>query len=273
MDTQMSTRVLSASVPDTADQTRAIMRAKAKTDTDGNETMPDREIEKFRAHQRWLAAKGEKRIAVPFAKALAELVPADQVRTRRDFPQLLSVIKTLAMLAQRRRARDRAGRVVATLDDYQRAKLLLAAVFESVVADGITRAVRETVEAINEGEEVSEGQLTGRLNLAKSSVSYRVGRAVKGGWLSNLETRKGYAARLVRGAPLPEVRSALPTHEDIEAKMIELEQHSNGGSNSDESTGGEALDGDAFEGSTPLPRYRAAVEEAANEVEMEDTTI
>jgi hypothetical protein len=39
-------------------------------------------------------------------------------------------------------------------------------------------------------------QLIDRLKLAKSTVSYRVKSAISGGWLINLETRRGYPARL-----------------------------------------------------------------------------
>jgi hypothetical protein len=49
---------------------------------------------------------------------------------------------------------------------------------------------------VEENKEVSEAQLIDRLKLAKSTVSYRVKSAISGGWLINLETRRGYPARL-----------------------------------------------------------------------------
>jgi len=66
---------------------------------------------------------------------------------------------------------------------------------------------------------VSEGisltDLAAQLNLAKSTVSHRVKNGIRGDWIRNLETRKGHPARLVRGAPLPEIRPALPTVDDV----------------------------------------------------------
>ena len=61
-------------------------------------------------------------IYIPFADALAELLPARAVRMRRDFRQLLTVVETCALLhiAQRQTTAD--GWLVATLDqDYRTA--------------------------------------------------------------------------------------------------------------------------------------------------------
>jgi len=62
---------------------------------------------------------------------------------------------------------------------------------------------------------ISLTDLAAQLNLAKSTVSHRVKNGIRGDWIRNLETRKGHPARLVRGAPLPEIRPALPTVDDV----------------------------------------------------------
>jgi hypothetical protein len=54
-----------------------------------------------------------------------------------------------------------------------------------------------------------------KLGIAKSTVSWRVQRALKGGWLKNLEVRRGHQARLVLGEPMPDAASALPTVERV----------------------------------------------------------
>ena len=59
--------------------------------------------------------------------------PAGQVRTRRDFRQLLTAVQAIALLYQCQRER-RDDRVIATLDDYARAYSLLASVFAAVAA-------------------------------------------------------------------------------------------------------------------------------------------
>jgi hypothetical protein len=92
----------------------------------------------------------------------------------------------------------------------------------------VTAAIRDTVAAIQLDEEVSEAVLTQRLKLSKSTVHYRVTRAIAGGWLVNRETRKGHVARLVRAAPLPDVRSGLPSPEEVAARVKDGEDCSNG---------------------------------------------
>jgi hypothetical protein len=46
-------------------------------------------------------------------------------------------------------------------------------------------------------------------------VSYRVKRAIRCGWLKNLETRNGHPARLQLGDPLPDDTTALPTVQQV----------------------------------------------------------
>jgi hypothetical protein len=138
------------------------------------------------------------------------------------------VIKAIAMLNQHRRERTQDGGIVANLSDYRWARELLAPIFRSIVTGGLTDTIRKTCEAIAENEEVSEAELIKRLGLSKSTIAYRVKRAIKGGWLRNLETRRGYPFRLKRGISLPEDHSALPRPEDL---VFEHPTYSNGYSN------------------------------------------
>ena len=106
------------------------------------------------ALQRWLGFAGARRVIVPFPEAPAELVPAAAVRMRRDFRQLLTCIEASALLHQLQRSTTSDGRVVAAVEDYAVARRLLAPIFNTIVADGVTTAIRETVEAVGEDEEV-----------------------------------------------------------------------------------------------------------------------
>jgi excisionase family DNA binding protein len=174
------------------------------------------DIAPYLALQRWLAAQGEQQVMIPFAEVLAELVPVQAVRMRRDFRQLLTCIQAIALLYQCQREKTSEGVIIATHEDYMLARELLAPIFDSIVSEGLTPAIRQTVEAISGDEYVSEATLAQRLKLSKSTVHYRVSRALRGGWLVNHETRKGYPASLSRGTPLPELKHVLPTLEDIE---------------------------------------------------------
>ena len=124
------------------------------------------------------------------------------------------LIRAHTLLHQATRLRDESGRVVATLDDYRAVRALVA----DLVAEGIDATVkpevREIVEAASRlldggNTEVRQTDLARALKLDKSSISRRVAAALDGGFLKNLEDRKGRPARLVLGDPLPaDLRSA-----------------------------------------------------------------
>jgi MarR family protein len=211
--------VLEVPVRDDEAQTRAVMKAHARTVAPGKASPPD--LAPFLALQRWLALQGTQRVMIPFAEILSDLLPAKAVRMRRDFRQLLTCIQAIALLSQCQRQKTEDGAIIATLDDYCQARDLLAPIFDSIAAGGITPAVRDTVEAVQPGEEISATVLVQRLKLSKATVHYRVNRAIAGGWLINRETRAGYPAKLARGAPLPEVRAVLPTGDEVAAKVRE----------------------------------------------------
>lgn len=85
-----------------------------------------------------------------------------RLRMRRDFRQLLMTIQAVAFLYQSQRGRTLEGWVEATVEDFAVARQLLETVFDALAADGITAAVRQTVVAINSGEEVSHADLVNR---------------------------------------------------------------------------------------------------------------
>ena len=224
---QATTRTLTVPISDSGEQTRLILHAQADR---ANDTLGHPDLQRWTALQRWLQLAGEHRVVVPFAHPLADGMPANATRMRRDFPQLLTTIKTIALLHQPLREKDEQGRISATLEDYAITRWLLEDVFTTTVHEGVTPAVRETVEAVAElsldGTAISEQDLVKKLKLAKSTVSYRVKRAVKGGYLVNQTTQKGAPAQLVLGAPLPE-GNPLPKPEDLLARVEDSADDSN----------------------------------------------
>ena len=116
-------------------------------------------------------------MTIPFAVDLAQHYPAEQVRSRRDFKQLVTLIQASAILHQRQRQRDEAGRIIATEADYRAIHATGRAGFTAVAAEGVTPAVRETVAKVAEltngaggratigGETVSVQELAVALNL------------------------------------------------------------------------------------------------------------
>jgi hypothetical protein len=205
------TRLLSLHVTDTGVQTRAVMRAIA------NPAPPTFDSPPWIALQQWIA-RSEHRVVIPFAMALAERIPPVAVRLRRDFAQVLNLIRAHAILHQAARKRDVAGRIVATPDDYEVVRDLLADIISEGVEATVSPAIRETVETIRRilasgSDEVSITQLAQALGLDKSATSRRAASAVQQGFLRNLEDRKGRPARLCLGEPIPEPLSILPSRE------------------------------------------------------------
>lgn len=218
VEAELETRTLTVTVDDTPAATRTIITATAHRANGRAPAAPD--LGPWHAAQAWLAAHGDRAVTLPYAERLGALVPARQVRMRRDFPQLLTLVQTHALLHQRQRARDDHGRIVAERADYEAVFAIAAPVFGAIAAEGVTPAVRETVAAVKQARGVSDepvrlGQITERLELDKASVSRRVAQAVKGGWLVNDEERRGRPAKLLLGERLPEERPALPAPAEI----------------------------------------------------------
>ncbi|MCL0099934.1 hypothetical protein M1O55_03585 [Dehalococcoidia bacterium] len=223
---QASTRTLTVSISDSPEQTRMVMHAQADR---ANEAVVQPDFEPWIALQRWLDLAGERRVVIPFAHKLADMIPATAVRMRRDFSQLLTVIKTNALLHQTQRERDVQGRIIATLDDYAAARWLLEEVFTTTVNE-VTPAIRQTVEAVTrlskDGSTVTEQELVKELGLVKSTINYRVRRAVKSGFLVNQTSQRGAPAQLVVGGPVPN-GCPLPTTEELSLCVEEKGNDSN----------------------------------------------
>jgi hypothetical protein len=209
------TRLLSLTVRDTPDQTRDVLLSLADEDDD-----PDIDLDPWLALQDWLAT-GDTAVSIPFGKALAAAIPPKAVRLRRDFRALLGLIRAHALLHQATRERDSRRRVVATLADYAVVRELVEEVFSAGIAATVRPETRETVQTVAQlqaGQEdgVSLPTLAHRLQLDKTVVSRRCRVARDGGYLLNLEERRGRPARLVIGEPLPEEITILPDPADLE---------------------------------------------------------
>jgi hypothetical protein len=220
------TRLLSIPVDDTRDHTAAVMRAIAR----GN----GRPVEMRDWHQLqyWLA-DGERRVSVPFAEHLSDLIPPLAVRLRRDFGSLLGLVRAHALLHRATRGTDEHGQVVATLDDYAGVRELVDDLISDGIGAQVTEATRETVEAVaditgGDGDaRATNAQLAARLGLDRSAVGRRVRKAVEQGYLVNEEDRPRKPTRLKLGDPLPDDQVILPTRETI-LHVLGTEAHGSG---------------------------------------------
>src|SRR5262249_22591728 len=152
---------------------------------------------------------GERRVVVPFADRLADLVPPVAVRLRCDFGLLLALIQAHALLHREGRQRDGQGRILAMLGDYAAVRDLVADLFAEGVDATVKSETRETVAAVKtllsppEKEDASLADIEKVLKLDRSATSRRVTEARSRGYLVNNETRKGRPARIALGDPMP----------------------------------------------------------------------
>jgi MarR family len=238
------TRLLSLTVTDTQDQTRAVMAALAE-----EADKAALNFESWQAFQVWLEG-AEHRVSIPYAKILADLIPPVAVRLRRDFGALLNLIRAHALLHQASRHRDDKGRVVATIEDFAAVRELVADLVSDGIEVTVPKTVRETVEAVkrlredSNGEPVTVVELARELKLDRSAVSRRVRNAKDRGYLRDLEEHLRKPSRLVLGDDLPDDAQILPKPEDVLAGMQERasgsacldelqEPHRNGQNSSD----------------------------------------
>jgi hypothetical protein len=220
------TRLLSLTVTDTQEQTRAVMAALAE---EADEAVPD--LATWHALQVWLES-AEHRVWIPYASQLADLIPPVAVRLRRDFGALLNLIRAHALLHQASRERDAEGRIVATIEDYAAVRELVVDLVGEGVETTVPATVRETVEAVkclregSKGEPVTVAELARKLELDRSTVSRRARSAKDRGYLRDLEDNPRKPSRLVLGDDLPDDVQILPSPEDVRAS-VEVRASSN----------------------------------------------
>ena len=182
------TRMLSVTVSDSQEQTRAVFRALA---TGGARA----DLSRWQAHQKWLAASPCE-VVIPYAADLAEMVPPVAIRLRRDFTTLLTLIRAHTLLHQASRRKDGDGQLIAEIADYAAVRELVADLVAESAEVAIKPEVRGTVAAVAElladgKKEVRQEDIKNVLKLDKSVVSRRVAAAMQAGVLRNLEDRKG----------------------------------------------------------------------------------
>jgi hypothetical protein len=209
------TRLISLSVTDTAQQTRAVMRTLAA----GDKRSPI-DYGPWQAMQEWLTT-GAQRVVVPFATVLAEKIPPVAVRLRRDFAVLLSLIRAHALLHRGTRARDGEDRIVATIDDYVAVRDLVADLYAEGIEATVSATMRQTVKAVQKclggsAASVSLSALARELGLDKNSAHHRVKKAIARGYLTNQEDKRGKPAQIVLGDPLPPDDDILPDPQLLE---------------------------------------------------------
>jgi phage/plasmid primase-like uncharacterized protein len=224
LNPENETRLLPLEIDDSPKQTQAVMRMVA--DAEGyNMVANDSDLDPWRDFQRLLAA-GNCTVIVPFSRTLMRLIPPKAVRLRRDTAQLMRAVKAHALIHYTHR-RSKDGAIVATLADYEAVLPLMNEVLATSVEVRVRDAIVDTIEAVEacEGHNSTVGasvrMIAERLRIDRSAAWRRVNAAVDGGYLINLETRRGQPGQYrTTGERMPNV-DILPT---VEVLREALEQ-------------------------------------------------
>jgi hypothetical protein len=126
------------------------------------------------------------------------------------------------MLHQASRARDAYGRVVATFEDYETVRELIADLLAESAEVAVPRSVRETVAAVQQlkrelpaATQIRHKHVAKTLGMEESSARRRVLQAIRLGYLANETTIYGRPADIVIGEPLPEEGAVLPRLDEM----------------------------------------------------------
>jgi hypothetical protein len=208
------TRLLSLTVDESEEQTRAVMVKIARR---RNQLVPPEppDLAPWHALFHWLKHHGEHRVFIPYAEYLSGSAAASAIRMRRDFSVLLGMIEASAVLHQASRKRDDYGRIIAADSDYDSARDILAEAFAISSGRTVKESVRRAVTAVAElggGDlDVTVAQVARHIRRDRTRVTRGLREAADLGYLTNRESKPGRAARYRTGPDaLPDDRPALP---------------------------------------------------------------
>jgi DNA-binding transcriptional ArsR family regulator len=200
------TRVFSLYMDETEEQTKQICR-----DISGR-FMLDRKLVSNEELQLWINIQRvlePYHVHIPFAGWLAENIPTDKVRIRRDFERIMAFISASALLHQyQREIREKDGRkyVIASIADYLMARELLEATLVKTVAGSspkteklvelIKEICAEKMEAISSEDKetdhcASMSDLIKRSGVSRRTVYYWIRPALNAGAVETVGGGKG----------------------------------------------------------------------------------
>jgi hypothetical protein len=210
-------RCLTVFTDERAEQTECIVKKQAQH-YGGNGACSGKKfiIERHYAIQRLIQPC---EVAIPYAARLADLLDYKRVELRRGFPQIMSMIQAIALLHQWQRERDSEGRLLATPEDYQLARVLLSKPMECLLGGGISDSALRFFEHLRQkwsGREFNTTQA--RKEAGKSKEAVR-------GWLVEMldadlvkvvaESRGSVAATWTLTGNEPEVSTVMPKPDDV----------------------------------------------------------
>ena len=199
------------------EQTRRILDTLAgRYEGQGGQGGADAIVERHHALQRILTPM---EVMVPFASQLARLLPADRVELRRAYPLLLTAVQASALLHQMQQQVDAEGRLVASVDDYQLVRHLLAKPMAerlgARLSDGAARFLAELDGAFGHMQFTSR-EARKATTASKTTANGWLSQLHEAGFIDMVEAQRGrMPAVWVVAESAADINSTsyLPTHE------------------------------------------------------------
>ena len=130
-------------------------------------------------------------IVIPYAEALADKldVYAHRCECRRAFPMILSMIQASALLHQHQRRADEAGRLIATVADYELAARLLAGPLGRTIGESLSDPARRFLDKLLAEVDDPIDPLAVPFTAAVVRRRLQAGRSTVSGFLAELEEK------------------------------------------------------------------------------------
>ena len=198
LNPENETRTISLEIDDSENQTRRVLNKLAQTD--GKNLRPDDSIHwDWQDYQRLLREIGNRNVVVPFAVALASLMPPRATRLRRDFMQIITCIKSHALIHCCKRMNNEKGELVADLDlDYVPVAELIGHITAEGAGIAVSPEMLETIDAVKlvtvniaNDDGATAHEVGKKLGLDRSTALRRLRVLQDKGFVANLEQHRG----------------------------------------------------------------------------------
>ena len=225
-------RYLSVEADESPEQTLRITKATAARENKKSKN----EIDEKKTRKKWksvqrVIAKSDHSVIVPYASSLQEFLPKNNMRIRRDFNKILSLIKAHALLHQFNREKDSEGSIIANIKDYSIVKKIVMKPLSLSLDLKEKDTIIETYKAVktlttgSSNKGVSLKQLSNEMAVDKSSVSRYVKEMMQKGYIRNKTSwKKGQAFKLVLGDELTTENNFLPKGYKLRRKYTQMKK-------------------------------------------------
>lgn len=185
INAENQTRVFDLFLDESEDQTKKILKETARNASKENKNYESK-LKIFRCAQK-LLKKYE--VIIPFAEELVDAFPVNNLRVRRDFQRVISLIKANALLNQLKRNKKDEFSIYANLDDLEAVIPLLKSVFNYSFKELTPKqfSILETIyfdKSIPDKFKVQDIDINKKVNITYRTIRRYIKLFIKEGYLS-----------------------------------------------------------------------------------------